>query len=58
METFLDGGTKECEGSDGDYYYVDHRIGTLTPGAIYDFYPGSPNAKQLPTDNFELNSEL
>ena len=53
METFLDGGTKECEGSDGNYYYVDHRIGTLTPGAIYDFYPDSPNAKQLPSDNFE-----
>lgn len=58
METFLDGGTKECEGSDGNYYYVDHRLGTVTPGGIYDFYPGSENSKQLSSDNFELVPEL
>ena len=44
-DTARDGGTVRYEGLDGEtYYYKDGRIGTNTPGAIYDRYPGDMGA--------------
>jgi hypothetical protein len=41
---YKDGGTQEYMGWDGKHYFVDHRIGSNTKGAIYDRYPGNKGA--------------
>lgn len=40
-----DGGTIVLEDNNGIKYYEDHRLGTKTPGVIYDKYPGDADAK-------------
>ena len=47
-----DGGTKEIKLTDATGrefdVYIDHRIGTTTPGAFYLFdYPGKPHSVQV-----------
>jgi hypothetical protein len=52
VRAFNDGGTKcikitDAEGQRFDVY-IDHRIGTKTPGAIYLFdYPGKPGSVRV-----------
>jgi hypothetical protein len=38
VATCRDGGTLLIE-ANGTLYHIDHRIGTTTPGRIYDDYP-------------------
>lgn len=45
-----DGGTKVAAGSDGNIYYIDHRIGTKTPGLVYDKYPSDKGANIIDGD--------
>ncbi len=44
---YLDGGTEEYRGEDGKLYFIDRRIETKTPGAVYNDYPGDEGAKIL-----------
>lgn len=44
VDTYRDGGTKKYRANDGTFYYEDHRLGTLTPGKIYDRYPADKGA--------------
>jgi hypothetical protein len=48
-----DGGTIAYKGSDGNSYYEDHRIGTLTKGVLYDRYPKENDARALNWNKFE-----
>jgi len=54
LDSFLDGGTDHYVDENGNDYYEDHRIRTLTPGVIYDRYPKDRDAKIL---NIELIKE-
>jgi len=45
VAVFRDGGTIKCVDSEGVEYYIDHRIGTTTPGNLYNKYPGYCDAK-------------
>jgi hypothetical protein len=42
-----DGGTKVLQDIDNRVYYVDGRIGTKTPGVVFDRYPRDEGAQQL-----------
>lgn len=57
-DTYRDGGTRECMGSDGLNYCIDGRIKTDTPGAIYDRYPSDPGANKLPSEKFLIPYDL
>jgi hypothetical protein len=52
VDLYNDGGTKrikltDAAGKEFDVY-IDHRIGTATPGAIYLFdYPGKPHSVRV-----------
>ena len=48
-----DGGTIAYKGSDGNSYYEDHRIASLTKGVLYDRYPNEKDAKALNWNKFE-----
>ena len=44
---FRDGGTILAVDSEGKEYFVDRRIGTKTPYAVYDRYPGGEGATRI-----------
>ena len=37
--SYLDGGTQLVVAENEEVYYIDHRIGTVTDGAVFDHYP-------------------
>lgn len=51
-DTYRDGGTLVCyeQSSPGKRYFIDRRIRTTTKDALYDKYPGDPEAKILDID--------
>ena len=53
-DMYLDGGTRKYLGSDGNTYYADYRLKTITEGEIYDSYPGNKNAKMLNKNDFKI----
>ena len=52
IDAYLDGGTYKIE-SDIGTYYIDHRIDTDTPNAIYDKYPDEEKARIVSSPTFK-----
>lgn len=46
INTYRDGGTIEVK-YDNKSYFIDRRIGTATPNAVYDAYPSEKTATRI-----------
>jgi hypothetical protein len=59
ITAYLDGGTIVIQTNEGNFF-IDKRIGTETPNALYNGYPGSSEAKIITDINIkrELIREL